>query len=146
MGLTNHQAISRLANVTTAKELRELIRELDTSGISGTTLLWSGTAGEYDVNLQNKIYAQELSESLQKHHKGFRTLSTTEAGKFLDLSADSPNFNQQLYDKINLIFENDQQQIQDFLYGKVDPNTKNGFLLVSGMISRRSSSAKQKVM
>jgi hypothetical protein len=55
MGITKAQAMQRLDQITTADELRRLIREIDTKGIGGTTLLWSGAAGAYGKNSKQKI-------------------------------------------------------------------------------------------
>jgi RTX calcium-binding nonapeptide repeat (4 copies) len=125
MGLTRAQAIDRLDKITTADQLRELIQQLDTKGSPGTTIFWSGSAGEYGEGRKNKISARELAESLQKGNSGFRTLETTEAGKFLNFSRDSQFFNQQLDNKLKNIFNNNQQLIDDFLYGTIDPQTKH---------------------
>lgn len=124
MGLTKAQAIQRLKSITTADELRRLILEIDANAIGETTLLWSGAAGEYGKNSNLKIYAQEIAESLLEADPNLRTLSKTEVAKFLDLSRSSKHFNQDLDDKLKSIFNNNTEQIQEFLYGKKDEATK----------------------
>lgn len=122
MGLTKAQAIERLDKVATADELRQLIRELDTTGTGTTTLLWSGIAGEHDISVHTPVLAQEIASSIQKSDPNIRTVGTTEAGKFLDLDMNSQHFNKHLEDTLKRIFQ-DEKKIQDFLNGVKDPKT-----------------------
>jgi hypothetical protein len=122
MGLTKAQAIARLNKISTAKQLRNLIRQLDTTGSGTTTLLWSGMVSGFSSDAKKHIHSQEVADSLQKSDPNIRTIATTEAGKFLDLNLTSSNYNQSLHNKLKTIFR-DQQQIDEFLNGGIDPKT-----------------------
>ncbi|MFN9623993.1 MAG: hypothetical protein ACK587_14370, partial [Cyanobacteriota bacterium] len=123
MGLTKAQATARLQEITTADQLRKLIRELDTTGTGTTTLLWSGAAGEHEIETKTRIHAQDIAEGLQQSDSRIRTFATTEAGKFLNLDRTSKDFNQHLDGKLKSLFGSDQA-VKEFLYGSSDPNTK----------------------
>lgn len=118
------QANLRLSTITTAEELRRLIKQIDTTGTGSKTLLWSGKAGIYGKDGEKFIHAANIAASLQKDDSTLRTIATTEAAKFLDISKDSESFNQDLYNKLKEIFKGSPQGINDFLYGPEDPKTK----------------------
>lgn len=124
MGITKAQANARLRSITTADGLRRLIREIDTTGSGDITLLWSGSAADYTKDGKVRIHSEEIAASLRHANQDFRTIATTEAAKFLNISKGSADFNQQLYDKLKAIFKGNDQKILDFLYGPQDPKTK----------------------
>ena len=74
------------------------------------------------------INSGRIADSLQKINPNLRTLASTEIGKFLDLNRRSQNFNQQLSDKLNQLFQNDPDGIKEFLNGSVsgDPPRRTG--------------------
>lgn len=116
MRLTKAQANARLSTITTAEELRKLIRELDTKGSGTNTLLWSGYAGSYG---EEGLHSGDISASLRKGDSSLRTIATTEAARFLNLDQSSRDYNSDLDKKLKTIFENDKDGITDFLYGPV---------------------------
>lgn len=117
MSITKAQANARLSEVTTAEQLRSLIKEIDTKGTGEKTLLWSGNAGQYGKNGEVKIFSHDITESIRNVDPSHRTLTTTEASKFLNLNKSSPDYNKELDDKLKAIFRNNPDHIVDFLYG-----------------------------
>lgn len=123
MGLTKEQANLRLATISTPEGIKALIRELDVTGTGGVTLLWSGTVGKFGSSNAERISAEIVATSMHSSNKDFRIVANTEAGKFFDLDRASPNFNHQLASKLEEIFQDRPDQLNDFLYGRKDPIT-----------------------
>jgi hypothetical protein len=128
MSLTKAQANARLSKITTAEQLKELIRELDTKGDGSRTLLWSGFAAPSKPGAQDGIHSGDITNTLRKGDPGFRTIATTEAAKFLEISKASKDFNPELDKKLKELFKDNRDQITAFLYGPTtgDPKTRIG--------------------
>jgi len=122
--LTKEQANLRLQSVKTKEELRALIMSIDTSGHGSRTILWSGAAGFHGPQKDQAISAQKIASSLQQTNSSLRTLESTQAGMFLDINRRSKNFNQQLSDKLNQLFQDNPDGIREFLYGPTSGSPK----------------------
>jgi hypothetical protein len=124
MALTKAEATARLAEISSAEQLRDLIKEIDTKGTGTTTLLWSGTIGFHGANRSEFISSHDIAKSIGKADSSIRTIGATEAGRFLNLDRSSPDFNQDLDNKLKELFEGRQDQINDFLYGAQSGTTQ----------------------
>lgn len=95
MGLTCAQAEAKLASITTAAELRQLLSELDINSSGQTTVLYSGKInGESSADIAHAL----------KDDPTVRILDKTEAHKFI---ASGMERNSPLYLKLKAIFDSD---------------------------------------
>lgn len=124
MGLSKEEAVLRLEDITTPEQLRALINEIDISAPGKTTVLWSGTAGSYGNAPEERIGAQVIAAELYKANPDYRIMANTEVCKFLDLKKESKNFNAALHKKLQELFDNSPDNINTFLYGQRDPESK----------------------
>ena len=124
MGLTKEQAILRLKGIHTPEQLRQLIKEIDTSGTGKTTVLWSGAAGFHGSGNTKVLKAQDIALSLFAENPDFRIVANTEAAKFLDTDRNSVNYNRAFTQKLQELFSNNPDKINEFLIGKIDKKTE----------------------
>jgi Ca2+-binding RTX toxin-like protein len=122
MSLTKDRANSRLQAIKTVEELRNLIKQLDVKGEGKTTILWSGVAGNYGKGDSGIISSKGVAGGMAAANSDLRNLAETEAAKFLDLDRSSKNYNRQLASKLESLFKNDPDGINQFLYGPESGN------------------------
>ena len=117
MSLTKEQANQRLQEIETPEQLRDLIRQIDVKGDGRTTLLWSGPAGFYGPAGDGVITSKGVADGLKKVNPDLRVVAQTEAAQFLDLDRGSRTYNRQLAIKLEELFKENPDGIDDFLYG-----------------------------
>jgi hypothetical protein len=100
MALTAQQANQELAKVTTVDQLRNLINQLSIEAEGKITILYSGSTA-------NGVSNADIIQGMLRNGDDIRVIDKTEAAKFLQVNDKLPGYNDDLAEKLTILFGDD---------------------------------------